>query len=534
MGVALAIALGIHFLALRIRAGGLPGGDEGSWISAAAELSRGRGFTTRWLEAHFLTPYVIPRPDDFRYPFFTSLLALAFKVFGLSVETARWTAAAAFTGFALMVWRACRSAFGPWTAMAALWLTVTSLLQLAWNSVVYTEGLFGLLVAALALWCLRGEASREAARPFAFRSYGWWAVLGTLVGGLYLARLNGILFLPGILWLYWLRRKDGLSWRHPSVAFAAFAMAAAPWLMRTALAFGNPLHFAGSGGLLRDPGISHTLNLSQYLSLHGRFFLVERFAIGFLNFFRDLHHFEHGLEIAPLLLVCVAVIMRRRFWSPFLAMGFLFTFAACCYASYNSWAVRYMTGLMPLVYAYGLSVLPSLVQALPAAFTPAARKALPVAGALAVPLLLLPVLNPHRHYERKFSASIAAAGAYPVRRDAADHIARLGRLLPEGGRYYATSLCNLNFLTEASGCVGLQELYDPTWFARSQAAFHPGLIALTHAETGAPAMRAALDHMRASGYVQDTLETGPLAVYLSLHPAGAGSAPAADGKMESP
>jgi hypothetical protein len=91
---------GFHFLALRIRAGGLPAGDEGSWMAVASELAQGRGFATRWLEAHFLTPYALPRPDDFRYPGLTGLLALAFRLFGASIETARWTVGMAFLAFA--------------------------------------------------------------------------------------------------------------------------------------------------------------------------------------------------------------------------------------------------------------------------------------------------------------------------------------------------------------------------------------------------------------------------------------------------
>ena len=82
-GALLALALGFHFLALRIRTAGPPSGDEGSWIAVAAEFAHGRGFTTRWLECPFLVPYALPRPDDFRYPGLVSLLALAFRAFGI-------------------------------------------------------------------------------------------------------------------------------------------------------------------------------------------------------------------------------------------------------------------------------------------------------------------------------------------------------------------------------------------------------------------------------------------------------------------
>jgi hypothetical protein len=524
----LALLAGFHFLAMRVRAGGLPGGDEGSWMSVAAELARGHGFTTRWLELHFLTPYALPRPDDFRYPALTSLLALVFRCAGTSLEAARWTVTAVFLCFASAAYLACRSAFGRFTAMASLWLTSFSLLQLDWNSVVYTEGLFGLAVALLAAWSLRGERTLETTVPFGFRTLGWWAILGAGVGLLYLVRANGILFLIGVPWLFLLRRKHGLSLLHPASACMGFLLAAAPWLIRNFRRFGNPLHVAGNAGLLRTSGEPHTMSVAQFLARHPPLYPLERFGVGALHFIQDLHQFEHGLEALPLILAAVAVFRKRPFFSPFLAAGFLATFAACCYSAYDSWAgVRYMSGLLPLVYAYGLSPLfsgPRVTSALPSASKGFFEKGLfkprftaPVA-ALGILLLLLPVAGPHRFYERKFAPPPKGPAAYAYRKDLADHLSRLAARLPEGGRYYAGALSKVNFLAQGRDCVGLQELYDSTWFTRSMAAFHPGLVVLTHEETSDTAMLAALAKMRSGGYTQDTLEEGPLAVYLSLRP----------------
>lgn len=530
--VLLALAVGFHFLALRIQGGGLPDGDEGSWIAVATELALGRGFMTRWLEAPFLLPYAIPRPDDFRYPVMTSLLALDFKIWGFSVETARWTVAWVFLAFASSTYLVCRFAFGRWAAMAGLWLMVTSLLQLEWNAAVYTEGMFGLVVAGLAAWCLRGRATMASDRPLGFRSFSWWAVLGGGVGILYLVRVNGILFLPGIALLFWSNRKSPLSWKHLAAALAAFALVISPWLIRAWMNFGNPFHFAGSGGLLRDPGQaltqSHTQNMFEYFSRHDLLFPLQRIGVGTLRFFQGLHDFEHGLEAAPLILALAAAILRRPFFNPFLAAGFILTLAASAYASYNSWAgVRYMSGLLPFAYAYGLSLLPSLF-ASKAASDALGRVGVStripggmlssIAGALGIALLLAPVIHPHRFHERRLSREIAAAGPYAYRQGLAEHLAILETHLPREGRYYAASLCNANFLSPDRGCIGLQELYDPTWFARSTAAFHPRLIVLTHGETRDQKMLAALARMRSEGYAHDTLGTGALAVYLALRP----------------
>jgi hypothetical protein len=527
IGAGAALAVGMYFLALRIRGGGLPAGDEGSWLAVASEIARGRGFTTRWLEAHFLLPYSIPRPDDFRYPMLTSLVAVAFKGWGFSIEAARWTVAGTFLAFAASTWFLCRSAFGRWAALAGLWLMTCSLLQLEWNAAVYTEGMFGWIATCLAAWCLWGERSLEGKGVLAFRSPYWWAILGAAIGLLYLVRVNGILFLAGVFWLFWRRRKAPLSWKHPTAAIAAFALVAAPWLIRTWIHFGSPFHIAGSAGLLREPGQTHTLTFFQYFANHESLFPLRRMAVGTLDFFRVLDHYEHGLEAAPLLLAVAAACMRRPFFGPCFTAGFLLSFAASCYASYNNWAgVRYMSGLLPLVYAYGLSALtgpwpwkkPFQGRGIPFAMAPWLPS---VSAAAGIALLLLPVVNPHRYHERRLSQAMDPKGAYPYRRDLAEHLSRLDSLLPAEGRYYAGSLCGVNFLSEAKGCVGLQELYDPTWFPRSMEAFRPGLIALTHAETRAPAMLAALERMHAGGYREDTVATGAMAVYLSLRPESA-------------
>ena len=516
-GTLLALGAGWHFLALRIRAGGLPGGDEGSWLAVATELAHGRGFTTRWLEAHFLVPYSLPRPDDFRYPALASLLALAFRIFGISLETARWTVAVVFLGFATAVWAVSRRAFGRWAAQAALWATVTSLLQLAWNASVLTEGLFGLALAGLAAWCLRGERTRGLKAPFAFGTHAWWAGLGASIGLLYLVRINAALFLPGILWLWWRRRGEPLRWTHPAAAGAAFLLIASPWLFRTALEFGNPIHFAGSGGLLRDPGSpltqSHTLTAAQYFGRHDAFFLPRRLLMGAGHLLRDLHRFEHGLEAAPLLLALGAATLRRPGFGPAFAMGFLLTSLACAYAAYNSWGgVRYFSGLAPFAYAYGFSLIPAFF-----AGAGAAKWALP-AGVAAIALALLPAAYPHRHYERALPRALEASGPYAYRPAVDEHLAKLAAHLPPGGRYYAASLCNLNFLTPEGLCVGLQELYDPSWFRRSRAAFHPDLVVLARSEADAPPLRAALAAMRAGGYAPVRVDSGSLAWYYALPP----------------
>ena len=143
--------------------------------------------------------------------------------------------------------------------------------------------------------------------------------------------------------------------------------------------------------------------------------------------------------------------------------------------------------------------------------------------------MVAPVLNPHRFYERTLARAIAERGAYAYRPDVEGHLETLASRLPPGGRYYAASLCNLNFLIPDRYCIGLQELYDPSWFPRSMEAFRPSLAALTRAEAGDSALRAALGRMRDGGYTPVTLDSGSLSVYFALRPAAEPGVPAPPG-----
>lgn len=66
--ILLVLAISFHLIQERIEHARFPGGDEGSWMSVAAQVSRGEGYTTWWYEHPFLKPATLPRHDDYRYP----------------------------------------------------------------------------------------------------------------------------------------------------------------------------------------------------------------------------------------------------------------------------------------------------------------------------------------------------------------------------------------------------------------------------------------------------------------------------------
>jgi hypothetical protein len=490
--VTVLLLIQFHFLSERIDHRVLPSGDEGSWMSVAAQLCHGEGFTTRWLEHPFLAPYSIPRPDDFRYPGLSLVLAFSFKLFGISYHTALWTVGVIAMLWTMTVFLVCRTYFGPKTGFLTMMLMVFSLLQLEWNTLVYSEGLFGLVLALLMACSIKAD----------FSKIRWWIAIGALTGLLYLVRPNAVLFLAGLVPLAFCQRNGTrLPWKSIMLFLGAFFIVALPWLARNAICFGNPFHFAGSGGLLRlsanDP---LTFSAFDFVKQYGLLKPLGALCEGYVSYFTDLHFFEHGLEIVPLVLVCVGLARRQRFYNGFMAAGISLTFVFCCYTEYNAWGgIRYFSSVLPFVYAYGINELIAscgplegrIAAIVPALLVPAARA---VIFMLCACVLLFPVLYPHRFYERKYSVP-------KVDREfsMADYGAKLSSLLQGDRPYLADALGQLNFQWQY-GCVGIQESFDSSEAARSMRTFSPELAVLTREELSMPRIKGVFRELFRQGY----------------------------------
>ncbi len=504
LAVIAVLGWGLYFVWLRFSHYGLPHGDEGSWMSVAVELARGNGFTTRWLENHWLTPYSLPRPDDFRYPGLTLLLASAFWITGPSLNAAFTVITLVYFGFALSVFFLVRRLYGRYTALGSLLLTLFSLHQLHWNTLVYSEGLFGLIMVGVIAHSTRnGEAKR-----------GWWVLLGAGVGALYLVRPNALLFVPAIVWHFLRRRKShSLPWPHLGFALLAMALVMSPWLLRTAWQFGNPFHIAGNAGLLRASSSEPTtLSLVEFLTRHGVLFPLERVIKGIGGFWKALDFYEHGRQILPLAAVAGALLFRRPFFSPFASAGYLLSFSACIYVSYGSWAgTRYFSAFLPLLFAFGLAAVFQGIRgaaSLPVFGNRGALVKHSLSGLVLVALAFT-FYHPHRFFIRQYS------GPSEWRSELQEHLNIHGEILEPGEAYYARRLCQVNFLTSAQ-CIGLHEFRDSLWVDRSRRQFSPRYVMLTHTETRDESLRRALSQMERDGLRLDTLRTGKAAVYFRI------------------
>ena len=493
------LGISFHFLSERVNHRSFPSGDEGSWLSVAAEASRGHGFITRWLEHPFLTPYALPRPDDYRYPGLVTCLASGFKLFRISYDTALGVVTFLFLMYALLVYLVSRKIFGIRVACVTMACTVFSLLQLYWNSIVYTEGLFGIIAALLLLVSAYVSERRRL----------FWILAGAGIGVLYLVRPNGILFGCGFLWLF-LRSfgKKGKTTGNVLLGLVVMGLIMGPWLARNFIFWGNPFHIAGSAGLLRVSADEPlTYSVLDFLKIHGVLFPLKAMVIGCWHFVVTLHFFEHGLEILPLAFCAVGLFLKVPGYNSFVIAALLVSFASCAYVSKGSWSgVRYFSSLLPFVYAYGFYCLFRMLDRLKINSFLWVKYLLfaAVAG-----ISLAPVFYPHRYYERTFKSMPL------VHRNFEEHLRILSKNLQNHDAYLANRMAQINFLTEYN-CVGMQEFFDSTDVGRALCQFAPKLFAVTPDEEKEPKMQAIMREIKRNNFIVEKIDSTELCYYYSI------------------
>ncbi len=483
LGIILAIAF--HVLQERIVCRAMPSGDEGSWMAVATQLSKGQGFTTKWLEYTFLSHWDLPRPDDFRYPGLVGIMALTFKIFGTSFTVGLWTVGVIFMAFCMAFYCAIRKAFGVSTAIVSTTLTVLSLLQLYWNTRVYTEGLFGVLLALLVLW----------ATMFKTNQMRFWIYTGVTIGCLYLVRPNALLFMvalaaTGILKIYGKKTRSLFV----VVGVLAFLAVVAPWLARMQLQFGNPFHVAANAGLARvSITESPAKSAMSFFASNSLMFYPKSIVIGLWHMIAAWDDFEHGMEFIPVFFAGIAAVRRKTFFGPGILLGFGLSFLACCYVGYlYPWAaIRYFVSFIPFLYAYGIHEAIAMCKKYANRFLPGN---LPYSASLVLLACCIPIYYPHKYYERVLPKTPKSDQVFN------SFVKPVQQICKANDVYCARSLAQLNFLCDRK-CVGVQTFFDSTQVDTIIKRFHPRLITVTAEEDTEPVMKGIIDKFKA---VSDT------------------------------
>lgn len=482
--VLIIVITGWWLLGLRTATHQFPSNDDGSWMSVAAQLSRGEGFTTCWYENPFLEHEHLPRPEDTRYPGLSLILAAAFSIAGLSYSTALNTTTAIFLVFLLLFYFTIRKRYGKVTALTSLAVTTFSLMQLYWNSFVFTEGLFAVVLCVLVAIVWFADTGKIRT----------WIMLGMVVSLLYYIRLNGILFLAGLPLHVWInRKKPGAAIKQASAAFAAFMVCSAPWMLRSFLVFGNFLHIAGGAGAMRSAASDpRDWTFFEFLSHYSPFILVKMTFAGMVNFFKALILFEKNLPILPLAAFFAALLKRRSVRSPFSAAGFGATIFACFYLGYNeAWgAVRYASPFLPFMYAFGINVLVHFFRRIGTAISPRLST---VASFIPALFLLSTLYYPHRFYIRTLSA--APRRTFPEK----EHAELIDSLVGESEYYFADSYGHLAFTTTRK-CVGIQLYLDSTFIPEYLEKYSPVLLVLSESETKNPRIIGIINEIQKQGW----------------------------------
>ena len=496
-----AILLAAFFLLKeRIERIEFPFGDEGSWMSVASQLERGEGFTTRWYEHPFQKYPMLPRPDDFRYPALTLILAIAFKLFGTTYPTALWTVCVLYLTMLVLLYLTVRRVYGVAAALMTCALSAVSLLQLYWNGVVYSEGLFGIAIASVIIVSVFMHPDR-------IRS---WVVLGVACGFIYYVRPNGILFLIGFFVHPVLKRKNaGIAIRQAVTGMIAFSVTVAPWLVRSWILFGNPFHIASGAGVLRvAPADPFTWTMLEFLSHYTPLIFLKGIVMGIIPFVQTLHFFEKNLFILPVAGIIISVIRRRPFYTPFIATGFISSLCACFYVAFTQpWAgVRYASSFLPFLYAYGIAGLVSLCDQATCRFPPGIRY---LSRVILFLILLSPVYYPHRYYQRMFSKTPTHHLSFN------EHIRILDSLVPAGGYYLADAYGQLAFLSNRN-CAGIQGFFDSTMVAEYLQRYSPTILVLREHELGNPRIRSILREMGRRGYAAVEEERAQGGIYFRI------------------
>ena len=499
--VGIVLLLTFFLLRQRIEHREFPSGDEGSWMGVAAQLERGEGFTTRWYEHPYLDHQLLPRPDDYRYPGLTLPLAAMFRLFGTSYAVALYTVAVLQLLFLFLLFMITRRLYGSAVGCSTLAVTALSLLQLEWNSAVYSEGMFGIGLSLVTMAVLFLDRS----------NYRTWVIIGLSCALLYYIRPNGILLLGGLPVYLLFHRKEGRRvFVNAGICFASFLVSAMPWLLRYVLYFGNPLHVAGGASVLRiaddDP---LTWSFAEFIRHYSPFIPFKMIGTGSGHFFIALHFFEKNLFILPLIGVIIRIIRKRCRGDALLAPFYILTTVACCYISYrHSWAaVRYMAALLPFIYAYGIAELTRIVRSR-SRLLPATVRFVPLAILTAV--LVAPVYYPHRFYLRKFSRPVTVDRTY------AGHRRLIERLVPENGYYLADAYGQLAFLSTRR-CAGIQTFVDSSMIPVFLKRYNPSLLVLGAREETNPRIQGIKNALIRQGMVLDPVARHNRGTYYVLH-----------------
>ena len=224
------LAAGVWYYTYQTTFIALPYNDAMDYASLARNIARGEGITSAYMTPLGLSIHPYPQPNLWRAPLWPLILGLVLRFFPATDGVVAVTTGFFFlAGLILLYLLALR--------LADIQLAVTSALiyifnphNLHFSSSGMTEPL-ALFLLLLWIYLLTLDSSHSTRGDY---------LVGAAGGLFYLARYNGLLFLPLVGFYWWLRRREK-GWQPLVRYLGGFLLPTAPWFLRNLYLFGNPI-----------------------------------------------------------------------------------------------------------------------------------------------------------------------------------------------------------------------------------------------------------------------------------------------------
>ncbi|MFA6410765.1 MAG: glycosyltransferase family 39 protein, partial [Candidatus Buchananbacteria bacterium] len=237
------------------------------YLNLAKSLYLGEGFTTKVIWLNFLQDPQIIRPDFFRMPFYPILIALAYKIFGVSYLAAQLVNVIAGSLLPIIAYLFAYVLTKSKKVSTLLLIFISfNTLILSWVAIAWPEIVYCCLAIFL-LYCLYLTKEKNKTYPL---------LTGVLLALTYLTRSEALyIFLPVILLSYFYQQNKRKFLIKLSLTVLGFLIIATPYLARNYILTGKPFYtefdkillvsYVGDGYLVESPS-------SEYKNVYDLFF----------------------------------------------------------------------------------------------------------------------------------------------------------------------------------------------------------------------------------------------------------------------
>ena len=225
------------------------GAEDAEHANLAQNLAAGKGFVSDGIALYFRPYAAVSHPGDAAAPLTPLLIALLFKIFGISAFVAKLPSLfAGLVALPILVFILGKKLYTPFVGFVSALITLFSPINFPTTVHAEAELLFAVFSLAACLFFIKGF---ENPRSF--------LLMGVALGIAYLTKYTTILTIFGIVLAYGIisYRTRKRSHSHFALGMMLTLVIMLPWLIRNYLLFGDPLyavgrHVAAFFGLLPD------------------------------------------------------------------------------------------------------------------------------------------------------------------------------------------------------------------------------------------------------------------------------------------